>query len=405
MPTQTHYWLHWKCLNCRKVNLGSRADVENCKGCGATRKTDYFYDEASYAPVLVIDPEDIDFCANAGPRWQCTACNTFVVESLHDCPNCGKDKADAPENEVRILTGNEQGNSDAYAGIRLVSTTPAGSHNNDYAPTSPPLAFYAEPAPTAYPDTHSSYTSSAAIMPQGGSKLGCIVLAIVMIVVAAASFFIVSKQNELYVETVSIDKVGWSRVIDIQQFLWTNKDSLSGFPDGSRNQDRRYEQVGTKTVSKCCKTEKYTESVYDGQECSTTKQLNGNGSMTENTTCRSKYKDVDRERQVRYDEQEPVYGYRYYYQVQEWRNTRKSTSGAEDWNPFWQEPTLLTGEEAERESGRTQNYCVHITYNEAHKYQHCTADEAAWRTYREGATVTYNGFNAVTSITPLQKSE
>jgi hypothetical protein len=158
----------------------------------------------------------------------------------------------------------------------------------------------------------------------------------------------------------------WQRSIEIERYgKYTDSAWCDAVPAGAREVSRRREQRSTKQVQ-------------DGEECSTRKKDNGDGTFKQVRECKPKYKDA------------PVYADKCTYEAEAWKTDRwvdaKGSNVKE--TPAWPKVSLTrTGTclGCEREGERKEQYTVRFS-NAADKKEHtCDLPQAKWQTFPVGA--------------------
>jgi hypothetical protein len=151
----------------------------------------------------------------------------------------------------------------------------------------------------------------------------------------------------------TITGFSWQRKIFLEHYVWVEETSYTGFPEGSRNQER--------------KTERYQSYEMTGMRTNTT-TVNG---VTTTTT-------------------QPVYGLvprtriKYTYKIQRWVDSRVLVASEDNHIAYWPHYTL-DASTSEREKSREEKYIAHFETAKGKKYQR-ELPESEWADLDERAT-------------------
>jgi hypothetical protein len=381
--------------------------------CGASRKTKYIPPAAS--EPYITDQAEIDFISGP-PRWQCGSCSTWLAAHLKDCPMCAQDiehgtraavvtydsvtpvvNRDDPAPREKLRIGGDDPVQAAFdRQFAESSYTPYTRSEN-----------FSRPVDDQWKNSDTKLPVLPFTMPSMSSIAAITIAIVVIIALIVAGVNTINKFNHRESVTVLASSTGWSRNIQIEQQLWKPHHSYSGYPDGSRKQDKHWGVVGNHPESRCCTTEYFTVQVPDGETCTSYTVDNGNGGFTEKESCSPKSKSETRSRQVEYTVHVDDYGWVYTYETHDWVHTRNLPTGAADWTAYWAtDYKLLTGDDPERLGTRSEEYKLTFHYKDGqpvHTWQSST--EADWLAYKNGAVITFNGFFAVVDMRPATEAD
>jgi hypothetical protein len=158
----------------------------------------------------------------------------------------------------------------------------------------------------------------------------------------------------------------WERRIAIETFgpvrssAWCDE-----VPSGAKILDKTREKRSTRKVE-------------DGQECRNVRKDMGDGTFKEKQECKPKYKD------------EPVYGDRCSYEMNQWKKTRDAVAKGDSASPApkWPDPGLArTGSclGCEREGARDETYTVQLRDAKGKDAGSCTFDQPKWEGFGPGS--------------------
>lgn len=325
MSSEKVYEMLWDCKFCGTKKLLGKTH-RFCPNCGAAQD-----DEARYFPSddEKIAVEDHVF---HGADLICPSCDTLNSANSQFCQQCGTPLTGA---QTAQLVSDDQV---IRAGESFQSTGSRNIEQERYAQKLDAAGLQADGTPK----------------PKGGNnlfKFGCIgVIVLAVIFVALAVFW---KQDT----TALVTGHTWTRAIDIESYApraenaWCDMMPIDAYGVSRRSEVRSYRQIP------------------DGEECSTRRTDNGDGTFSERRECRTKYRD------------EPVYDTMCYYTVNRWAFERvvKASGDSLGDQPYWPDTNIRqTGTciGCEREGNRNADYIVHF-HSDSKDYT-CELDESRW---------------------------
>lgn len=167
--------------------------------------------------------------------------------------------------------------------------------------------------------------------------------------------------------TVRVEGHSWRREVRIETLGPVAQDAWCDGMPGDAYSVRRSREVRSH------------RQIPDGEDCSTVRHDNGDGTFSERQKCQTRYRS------------EPVYGDRCHFTVDRWHYARSVVASGEslDDPPVWPRPGLVrTGSclGCEREAGREARYVVHMgVANDAGKPRECDLDEGRWSRLKPGS--------------------
>jgi hypothetical protein len=334
------------------------------------------------APALQgpTEPPALELAWQPGPRrasrdleevfemlWDCSSCGSkgLLGRSHRHCPNCGAPQDPAERyfppagQDIRAAAYRYEG-ADRICGA---CTTPNGGLAKCCKNCGAPLDGSAR----VTVERHDKATRSPAPRTRAATPAGraawvrarwrlLIGAAVVLGIVVAV----------LWTKDVEVVVAGhaWQRTIGIET-LAPRRDSAwcDAMPFDAYNVSRSREVRSHRQIP-------------DGETCTTERKSRGDGSYTNERSCRPKYRS------------EPVYDDRCRYTVDRWGEDRAVTASGDSLAapPRWPDlPPLRTGTSlgSEREGQHRQRYTVHLR-GPSDTYA-CDYDEARWRLYAVGA--------------------
>jgi predicted nucleic acid-binding Zn ribbon protein len=198
------------------------------------------------------------------------------------------------------------------------------------------------------------------------NKKGLVVLGILGLVAAAVAVLVFWKKE------VALTVTGhtWQREIAIEQFAALNEDEwCDQMPQAAYNVSRSREVRSHRDIP-------------DGEECTTRRVDNKDGTFTEKQECRTKYR------------KEPVYDDKCRFTVNRWHEVRTVHTAGKSLSetPIWPAVTLpprpaeVLG--AERPGRRVETYTIHFASKKGGSHT-CELPEAQWRSI--GANTKWKG--------------
>lgn len=293
--------------------------------------------------------------------WDCGYCGTKKLLGLthRHCPSCGAPQDPAkryfPGDADKVLARDHVyvGSDRTCPACRAPNGAKSACCGGCGAPLegAAEVARVKESAPAPVP---------AAKGPKGrfSARIGWVLAAVALGVYALTR----SKPASL-----SVAQHSWQRTIDIERLVPATESAwCDQLPAGAKVLSQSREVRSQRKVE-------------DGQECTTHKVDQGDGTYVEREDCRPRYRG------------EPVYDERCSYAVLRWQTERTLTSDgaslldAPRW-PLVQSLRAGGGEGGEREGTRREHYTLTLVDAEGHQHR-CDVDEATWRALRDGAEV------------------
>ena len=307
----------WDCPYCDTRAIGGL--TKSCPCCGHPQDTDtkfYLGTEKKYVE------EELAAQYGQGPDWVCPYCKSLNRIRFQYCAACGAPKE---ESEDSYFTSREK--EDAAKEAKEAKIAAMAGTNTD--------------------------TGKAQDSGSGGGKKPILLIAILLAIVGLLVFHFWPRNYETQISTAA-----WERSVDIealrtvQESDWTIP--AGGRQTGSRLEVHHYVQVLDHYETR---SRQVSEQVYDGEETYTTYSDNGDGTFSEETHSRPKYRT---EYRTEYYEEpvyrnDPVFETKYYYDIDRWITDRTEKSSGADIEPYWPEVTLA---ENEREGQRYEVYNV-----------------------------------------------
>ena len=333
----------WDCPYCQEKGIGGLS--KHCPNCGHPQdKGIRFYLGERKKYLTNAEAEQV----GTGPDWVCGYCDSYNSEQAKFCTNCGAPKDSKGDdyftNKARQEEKQRLKEADRQENIAKMNGT------------------YREP-------------KKRSVLP---------LILIMAALVAGIAFFLMPRSG-----SGEISSKEWQRSVDIQEYRTLQEDGWSLPSDGRLIRTAREIQSYKDVLDHYeTRTRQVPESVFDGYETRTSYSDNGNGTYTETTTqvpvYRTEYRTESYEEPIY--RKEPVYGTRYYYEVDRWVFDRTETSSGGDDEPYWPDPALDSNE---RESSTYEDYILNVTIPKNEKtYPYSTTLEE-WKQYSAGDKVKY----------------
>ncbi len=334
MTDEATYQMLWDCPFCgTKKLLG--LDHRHCPACGATQDPEWRYFPSDEEKIAVKDHEF------TGADKSCPACATANSSKTAFCVNCGSPM----DGSAAVKTRSDQLQAEGAAFAEEGAKAAQADFKEQKAAARAPQA---EPPPKK----------------KGKGKIGCVIGCLVLGLLAAIVLVAVAV---LWKKPASVAVVGhsWERTIDIEEYKTVSEsDWCDDMPSDTFSvRDERKVRSHKK--------------VPDGEECSTRRVDNGDGTFSEKRECKPKYRE------------EPVYDDWCLYSVNRWKKDREaSASGASlAETPAWPDPGLRrtgTSLGSEREGPRVETYTVQFASPDG-KSHTCDFSQTQWATYAAGS--------------------
>ncbi len=328
------YEMLWDCKYCGTEKLLGKTH-RFCPNCGAAQD-----DEARYFPS---DAEKVAVEDHVyhGADLICSSCDTLNSANADYCQQCGTSLSGAISAK---LIGDDQVVRDgqAFQGTEALSVAERR---------------WDEKLETAgmQPDAQTSKKPNIALFA---------ILGVIGLVIIGALIAIFWKQDA----TGYVTGHSWEREIRIEELASRAESAwCDAMPGDAYSVTRRTEQRGSRQIP-------------DGEECSTRRIDNGDGTFSERRECQTRYRS------------EPVYDDRCYFTVDRWGYERSARAEGDSINdtPYWPETNIArTGNclGCEREGQRIADYLV---YFQADGDQYtCNLDQQQWASMAVESTWTF----------------
>ena len=298
--------------------------------------------------------------------WSCEYCGAkkLLGKTHRHCPECGAAQDPArryfPSEEEKVAVEDH-----VYVGADVhcpACKAPMGAAAKHCAECGSAIAGGAAVARVADPVAAKAAKPAAKPRSKKGLVIGLVfaglgLLSILVIVLA------------LWTEEKQLTTAGhtWQREIKIEAFgpkaesEWCSSMPSDAYAVSRSREVRSYNQIP------------------DGEDCSTRRVDNGDGTFTEKQECKTKYR------------QEPVYDDKCRYTVNRWSYSRSATAAGRSLAevPAWPQVALRavgTSIGAEREGQRVETYTVHFNdTGQTAKALTCDLPEASWRAIAIGS--------------------
>jgi RNA polymerase subunit RPABC4/transcription elongation factor Spt4 len=321
MSSDKVYEMLWDCKYCGTKKLLGKTH-RFCPNCGAAQD-----DEARYFPS---DDEKVAVTDHVyyGADRICPNCDTLNSAQSQFCQQCGASLEGAQSAQL------VQDDQVIRAGQKFQSTGPRDIAQERFEQKLDAAGL--RPKPKA-----------------GGGMLKYAIIGIIGLVVVAVAVAIFWKRDT----TAYVTGHTWSREIAIEEFApradsaWCDSMPADAYSVSRSREVRSYRQIP------------------DGEDCSTVRVDNGDGTYSERRECRTRYRE------------EPVYDMKCYYTVNRWGYERsvKAEGRSLREQPYWPDPRITrTGTciGCEREGPRTEHYLVYFRAD-SNEYT-CDLEQSQW---------------------------
>ncbi|AKT42331.1 uncharacterized protein CMC5_065570 [Chondromyces crocatus] len=325
--TEKTYEMLWDCRYCgQKKLLGLTHRF--CASCGAPQDAAARYFPSEQEKVAVEEHQHV------GVDLRCPACSAWNSRRSNCCTHCGGPLTAAQEARMRADQVRHEGQ---VFGIESVQDA-----RREFGATAPPRG--AQPKKKAF----SVVVALAVVLGLGALGFACAFL--------------------FWTKPASFKVVGhaWERRVEIETFGPVRKSGwCDELPGGVKEISRRRETRSTKQVQA-------------GEECSTRRKDQGDGTFKESRECKPKFRD------------EPVMGERCEYEMNAWAAkdvVTASGSVLED-TPVWPKVTLKrpgTCVGCDREGKRSERYEVKLVDSSSAKVQTCEFEQSKWSSFAGGS--------------------
>lgn len=374
--------MYWSCPYCNSKNIeGSKRE---CPHCGRPRGDGtrfYFKDDTR---ERISDEEAAN--VSREPDWYCSFCNSLNSAKDLTCRSCGSSKIasemnyfEMKEKEEREAREKENEHSSIYD---------AGDYGyddeDDYDKENYNYENSSDAVTRTYDDESQFYIGPKEKPPTALKVL----LQNKVVLYSMIAFFIISFFVFLLTpksQTISVTSHEWEKQISIEQ-LNTYEESSFNLPVGARVHDTRWEiesyvqvldhyETKTRTVTDYVQTGSHTETDYVDL---------GNGYAEAVTRTVPDYEYVSRTET--YEDpvyrSEPIYGTKYYYEIDRWEHSRYVNSKGGGIDDYWPEVTLTS--EKEREGNHNESFTINALKKNKEKVY--TSDRDIWITLEDGKT-------------------
>lgn len=312
------YEMQWDCKFCGTKKLLGKTH-RFCPNCGAQQDPSWRYFPSDEEKVAVEDHVYV------GADKVCAACQTVNAARSEFCGNCGAPldvAAQAAQGAQR-----ERGEGESF-------TTEDLERKREQL---------SKPAAAA----------AKAEKPAGSSR-AFILFMLLAIVVCGGAIYLFTRTTSA---PAYVTGFRWERSIDIEALQAVpGRSDCNAVPVGAYGVSQRYEQVGTQRVQ-------------DGETCRVRQVDQGDGTFREERVCQPTYRD------------EPVYGYRCYYTINTWVQSRTVRSQGDKETPLIWPPTNLNAGNClgcEREGGRSERYFLTLRTDEGKNFE-CVVPFDLWQ--------------------------
>ena len=341
MPSGVFY-LYWDCLKCGTKKI--RGDNQKCPQCGNEREMACY--EVEGEPDIT-DSDELA-AALAGPDWTCSSCDAVNSATDSVCKDCGSARERGNRHKVVTYEGPVPRRPETLQALEEDRSGESLPHTEVY----PPVASFVsgEPERKRRHEQFAGYSTN----PQHQRLIKPIGIVAVVIALVALAYLVLRP----YKVDVTVSGFTWDRSVTLQKYVWVGESSLSGFPAESRNQDKRWEVIGShqEVSGSHIEYDRQCHPEQSGESCTTTDLGNGRASRS----CSPNYEEVC------IDVPHPVtdyrtvddYGYRYYYEIQRWVYSRTPKAHGTDRSPYWPDFILAGDPEREKEVGRGEQYVI-----------------------------------------------
>lgn len=321
MSNEKTYEMQWDCKYCGTTKLLGKTH-RFCPNCGAAQDPKSRYFPSDDEKVAVEDHVFI------GKDKTCKSCSTLNSASAEFCMQCGAPLANA---EAASTLSDQV----VKEGQRFESSGPRDLSQERF-------------------DEEMKRIGAAKQAKSGPNWVLYGIVAVVALIIIGGLVAIFWKQDA----SAYVSGHSWERTVNIEQYSAVSESAwCDAMPSGAYSVTRREEQRSSRQVP-------------DGEECSTRRIDNGDGTFTERRECQTKYRD------------EPVYDDRCYYTINRWvfeRAVKASGASLND-EPRWPDANISrsgTCVGCEREGAREDHYRVDLRQGE-NTYT-CDVSETMWR--------------------------
>jgi len=311
------YEMLWDCAFCGTTKLLGKTH-RFCPNCGGAQDAKARYFPSDEEKIAVKDHR------YTGVDKLCTSCGTPNAGRAEFCMSCGAPLSDAPQAQ------------------RLTDEIKAADETFDRS---------------GKPDQNGRTAAQQALAEAAAARrrrnLRLLIAGGMLLLSGIAVLF-------LWTQEISVTTTGhrWQRSISIEDFAARSKgDWCDSLPRDAYSVSRSQKERSQKQIA-------------DGEECSTRRVDQGDGTYRERQECRTKYRS------------EPVYDSYCHYRVNRWDYVRQVKAQGSDQNPHWPTYQLrCSGERlgCEREGKREAEYWLLLKNPADDKSYECAQEETPWK--------------------------
>lgn len=308
---------YWDCPFCGHNKIQGTTRV--CPGCGNPRGSETkFYMDSSGVEYL---PEEASRDKGKGADWLCPYCDKLNPVSAASCIGCGAPKEEASQDYFSM-------------------------QKDETAKQEPPQTKKPESPPQQAANPEKDKKRTPAMKRLGA---GAAILAVLLCV---AAFFAPRAK------TFHCTDVFWENVINIEAYETVRESGWDLPPDARLLEEKEEIRSYTDVLDHYEEVTK-TRQVVSGSHTEYTYEDNGDGTFKEIPHEVTDYTDeIYTEKEPVY-RQEPVYGTKYYYEIDKWMPKRTVENSGHGHSPVWGTPNLSDNE---REGSRDITYYVEGWY-------------------------------------------
>ncbi len=323
VPSPSHdtssdvYEMMWDCKYCGTEKLLG-VTHRYCPNCGGVQDSEQRYFPSDEEKIAVQDHQFV------GADKVCEACETPNAGNAEFCTNCGSPMSDAAR--AKQLSSELRAEGDAFD----------QSHEKDQQ------------------TREKQHTAEEAEKAAKTQRTKWIIIGVVVALLAFIAVFI------FWTKEVSVIATGhaWERSVSIDDYDARHKgDWCDSTPSDAYSLSR------TKKV-------RSHKQVPDGQECSTRRVDQGDGTYREQQECRTKYR------------KEPVYDMYCHYTVDRWEYSRTAQAKEQGQKPYWPRYQLRCEDQrrkgCEREGGRSESYVLLLQNTDTRESYECDVKKGLW---------------------------
>lgn len=356
--------MYWSCPYCDGKNIPGK--LRECPNCGKPRGegTKFYFKDSSRERVSDEEASKVSKKAD----WYCAYCNSLNSANDETCVSCGSPRNESTDDYFSLLKKKEEKENNID-----------DSYDNDAKRYSNITSHYSEK--TLYPNGRKkSFFENLKDKFRNNSflKAGSFIFAF-LLVVAFLFILLVPKTKD-----INVTGHEWSKQISIEHLNTYDESSFSP-PAGARIYDEkteieRYDEVVDHYETQ---TETYQEYVQTGTTTRTEYRDLGNGYAEAVTVSEPTYGYETRTRTVSVPvyRSVPVYGTKYYYEIDRWEHERYVTSSGNDMNDYWPDFNLFINE---RQGTKSESFTILAVTDDEEVSYSCNKD--IWLSLSDGNT-------------------